>query len=237
MGTKTIYDYVVNKDSCNSETRKYIVIDGIRIGPLERLILDFASKHVFITAASVREYLKQQGSEASLKRIHDALQRLLKKGIVEKISRGIYRLTEYGRKILNTLLSQKMQPRKETESKAFRGDGFYRARLHMRGAGSFEDLVRQLYAVRRVVECALNYFKQVLGKRRFYEVVRGVSVICVDTFVGGHGVSLFRGRSVKRPLVNLDYFYSLGLLPREIGVDVFVAVSGVGKPAIKIYFG
>jgi DNA-binding PadR family transcriptional regulator len=240
MHTKTLYDYVVNKDSYHCEARKYIAVEGKRIGPLESLILDFAGKHVLIQAASVREYLKQQGTVASLKRIHDALQRLLKKGIIEKVSRGIYKLTEYGRKLLSALRG------KESGFKAaggygdgvvFAGGGFYRARLHARGGRSLVDLARQLYAVYSVVRCALDHVRRLLGRSRFYRVVRGVSVVCVDSFVGGHGTSaLGKGRSLRRPLIDLSYFYSLGLKPLEIGVDVFAVVGGV-NPSVKVYFG
>lgn len=239
MHTKTIYDYIANKDNCHYEARKYVTTEGKRIGPLESLILDFAGKHVLIQAASVREYLKQQDIEASLKRIHDALQRLLKKGIIEKVSRGVYKLTEYGKKLLSTLLSKRMAG-KETGSKAAApvfvdGGGFGRYRFHVVGARDVVDLVRQLYAVKRAVDCALRFFKGLLGKR-FYRVVRGVGVECVDYFVGGHGVPVLgRSRSLKRPLIDLSYFASLGVKPREIGVDVFV-VSNI-KPSVKVYFG
>jgi len=236
MSTKTIYDYIANKDNFRSEARKYITVEGKRIGPLESLVLDFAEKHVLIHAASVREYLKQQGIEANLKRIHDALQRLLKKFIIEKVSRGIYKLTEYGKKLLSALRG------KETGFKARGGvyvDGgvFGRYRFHAVNARSLEDLVRQLYALYKVVVCALSGFKRLLGRGRFYRIVRGVGVVCVDYFVGGHGTSaLGKSRSLRRPLIDLSYFYSLGLMPREIGVDVFAAVSGV-KPSVKVYFG
>jgi hypothetical protein len=35
---------------------------------------------------------------------------------------------------------------------------------------------------------------------------------------------------------HLSYFYSLGLKPLEIGVDVFAVVGGV-NPSVKVYFG
>jgi DNA-binding PadR family transcriptional regulator len=227
----------INKDSSNSEARKYTAVDGKRFGYLERTILEYASKHLYLAASEIREYIKRD-IQIDLRRIHDALQRLVKKGVVEKVSRGIYRLTEYGKKLLNTLLSQKAH--KESDTK-WRAAGamvdFGRYRFHVINArGGLEDLVRQLYALYRVVGCALGYFRGLLGKRRFYRVVRGVSVVCVDYFVGGHGSSLFgKGRSLKRPLFSLEYFFSLGLRPREIGIDVF-AVSSV-KPSIKAYFG
>jgi DNA-binding PadR family transcriptional regulator len=240
MSTKTIYDYIVNKDNYHYETRKYITVDGKRLGYLEYLVLEFASKHALIQAAQVREYIRQEhGATYDLRRIHDSLQRLLRKGIVEKVSRGIYRLTEYGKKLLNTLLSQKARKESGFRAAGSYGDGgFGRYRLHVRNGGDLEDLVRQLYAVYRVARCVLGYFRRVLGKRCFYKVVRGVYVECIDFFVGGHGVSgVGRSRSLRRPLVDLGYFQSLGVKPLEIGVDVFAVVGGLGKPSVKIYFG
>jgi DNA-binding PadR family transcriptional regulator len=245
MSTKTIYDYIVNKDSSQQQERKYVVIDGKRFGYLEYLVLEFSSKHHLIQAAQVREYLKNEhGFEADLRRIHDSLQRLVRKGIVEKIGRGVYRLTDYGKKLLNTLLAKKTH--KESEFKAAAdgvvyadGDGgFGRYRFHALNARSLEDLVRQLYAMYRAVGCALRYLKQVLGKSRFYRIVRDVRVECIDYFVGGHGVGVIgKSKSLRRPLIDLSYFSSLGLKPKEIGIDVFTAVSGVGKVSLKAYFG
>jgi DNA-binding PadR family transcriptional regulator len=247
MSTVDKYVYRVNKDSSQQQERKYVVIDGKRLGYLEYLVLEFASKHSLIQAAQVREYLKNEhGFEADLRRIHDSLQRLVRKGIAEKIGRGVYRLTEYGKKLLNTLLAKKTH--KETEFKAAASDGkiytngggvgFTRARFHAVGAKSLEDMVRQLYAMYKSLKCALDYLKQVIGKNRFYRIVRGVSVECADVFVGGHGVGLIgRSKSLKRPLIDLSYFESLGLRPREIGVDVLAAVAGVGRVSVKAYFG
>jgi len=246
MSTVDKYIYRVNKDSSNSETRKYIVVDGKRLGYLEYLVLEFSSKHSLIQAAQVREYIRQEhGVTYDLRRIHDSLQRLLRKGIVEKIGRGVYRLTDYGKKLLNTLLAKKTH--KETEFKAAGSDGIYyadgdggfgRYRFHALNAKSLEDLVKQLYALYRSVRCALDYLRQVIGKNRFYKIIRDVHVECVDYFIGGHGVGVIgKSRSLRRPLIDLSYFSSLGLRPKEIGIDVFTAVSGVGKVSLKAYFG
>ena len=247
MHPRAVYSKTPYKGNANSETRKYMVIDGKRFGYLEYLVLEFSSKHSLIQAAQVREYIRQEhGVIYDLRRIHDSLQRLLRKGIIEKASRGIYKLTEYGKKLLNTLLAKKAH--KETEFKAAASDGrvyangggvgFTRARFHAVGARSLEDLVRQLYALYRAIGCALDHLKRVLGRNRFYRIVRGVRVECVDFFVGGHGVGVIgRSRSLKRPLIDLSYFESLGLRPREIGVDVLAAVAGAGKLSVKAYFG
>ena len=76
---------------------------------------------------------------------------------------------------------------------------------------------------------------RLLGKSGFYRVVRGVVFVPVDVVVGGHGVPGFGGRSAGRPLVSLEFFESLGLRPREVGVDVFAAVGGVGRVFVKVY--
>jgi len=247
MRPRAVYEKAPYKCNSQQQERKYVVIDGKRFGYLEYLVLEFSSKHHLIQAAQVREYLKNEhGIHADLRRIHDSLQRLVRKGIVEKIGRGVYRLTDYGRKLLNSLLAKKTH--KETEFKAAGSDGnmyangggvgFGRYRFHAVGAKSLEDLVRQLYALYRAIGCALDHLKRVLGRNRFYRIVRGVRVECVDFFVGGHGVGVIgRSRSLKRPLIDLSYFESLGLRPREIGVDVLAAVAGAGKLSVKAYFG
>jgi hypothetical protein len=213
---------------------------------LQRLILEFASRHMFVTAAGVREYARQRyGIELDLRRIHDAIVRLVKRGLLEKVAYGIYKLTQLGRSALATLLnSSNKGESKESKFKAvaFGGCGggsvFVRARLHVVGAMSLEDLVRQLYALYRAVGCALSCLRQFLGKSRFYKIVRDVSVACVDYFVGGHGTpALGKSRSLKRPLVSLDYFISLGLVPKEIGVDVLAVVTGLSRLSVKAYFG
>jgi len=250
MSTVDKYIYRANKDSSQQQERKYVVIDGKRFGYLEYLVLEFSSKHHLIQAAQVREYLKNEhGIQADLRRIHDSLQRLVRKGIVEKIGRGVYRLTDYGRKLLNSLLAKKTHKETEFKAAASDGDGIYyangggdggfgRYRFHALNAKSLEDLVRQLYALYRSVRCALDYLKSVLGKNKFYKIVRGVHVECVDYFIGGHGTGLIgKSKSLRRPLIDLSYFSSLGLKPKEIGIDVFTVVSGVGKVSLKAYFG
>jgi hypothetical protein len=207
------------------------------------LVLEFGSKHLYITAAGIREYARQRyGSELDLRRIHDAITRLVKRGLLEKVAFGIYRLTQLGKNALAVVLnSSNKKTSKEVGSvvgaPAGVGCVFGRFRLHVRGARSLEDLAGQLYALYEVVGCALYGVRRLLGEKRFRRAVGGVSVSCVEFRVGGHGCSLVgRGRSLKRPLIDLDYFYSLGIPPKEIGVDVLAAVSGV-KPSVKVYFG
>ena len=229
----------VYKESYHSQARKQT-----RLGEVQRVVLEFAKHHMLIEAAQVRVWAKKIGKDISLKRIHDAIQRLVARGIVEKVSRGVYRLSESGKKLLSMLAN--VLRAKETDSVlggvhggsggGGGGEGveFSRFRVHAVG-GSFEDFVRRLYVVKKVVECALLFAKSYLGKSRFYRIVRGVDVRCVDFFVGAHGFSSLGGSG--RPLVSLDVFESLGLKPREVGIDVFAAVGGVDKVFVKVYRG
>jgi DNA-binding PadR family transcriptional regulator len=221
---------------------------------LQRLVLEFASRHVFVTAAGVREYAKQRyGIEIDLRRIHDAIVRLVKRGLLEKVAYGVYRLTQQGKNALAVLFNSSSKQRsKELEFKVggMVGNGvggsvsgsaehvFARSRLHVRGAVSLEDLARQLYALYRVVGCALSYLRLLLGENRFRRAVRDVGVACADHFIGGHGTSVLgRSRSLRRPLIDLSYFISLGLAPKEIGIDVLAAVTGLSRLSVKAYFG
>ena len=224
-----VYTSRANKDLHNSETRK----QPVRLGRIQKLILEFASEHLYISASEVSVWAKERGVNVSVKRIHDALKRLMQRNIVEKISHGVYRLTEYGKKLLSILLSCKQVCRrdKETELPSFAGvgDGVrrYVVRLHSRNSRSVEDVIRQLYAMKKIIECGLRFLRSLVGKSRFYRIVRGVDVRCVDVVVGGHGVvGKGRDKSLRRELKPLSYFRALGLRPMEVGVDV-EAVSNV----------
>lgn len=77
-----------------------------RLGHLERIILEFGSRHVFIQSAQVRVYSKRiHGIEPSLKQLHKSLQYLIRKGLVEKVRWGLYRLTERGRELCSFLVA------------------------------------------------------------------------------------------------------------------------------------
>jgi len=226
-------------------------------------VLEFSSQHIYVQAASVKEWARQScGIDLNPRRIHDAIQRLVKHSVLEKVGHGVYKLTDYGRKILSILLSSEIHKETGFDVSFFVGgvccssvstsnisnsnasntnvnsssnsivnssccsvddveDFVYRIRLHSRNAKDFEDLVKQLYVVKKVIDCVLKYFKKVLGKSRFRKIVKNVVVSCVGFDYGAHGANgLGKDRSLKRSLKPLEYFYSLGLKPREVGIDV-----------------
>jgi DNA-binding PadR family transcriptional regulator len=242
MSTSTISISRDYKVFGNQETRKQIA----RFGEIQRYILAFACEHYLIEAAQVKIWVKQRfGIDLNLKRVHDALQRLVKNNIVRKVARGVYMLTDLGRQILAAVkdkldsikrsISKKLRPDKESDGHGVaRGDGFARFRVHVYGQ-DVENLIKQLVAAKKVIECSLRFLRQIIGRSRFYRISRSVVVECLDYFVGVHGFSGFKSGS-SRPLIGFDRLFGLGLKPREIGVDVFVA-SNIDKMFVKVYRG
>jgi len=240
MPTSTISNPRGYKVFGNQETRKQVA----RFGEIQRYILAFACEHYLIEAAQVRVWVKQRFNiDLDLRRIHDALQRLTVKNIVKKISRGVYMLTDLGRQILAAVkdkldsikrsISKKTRADKESDARGVSdGDGFARFRAHVYGS-DVENLIKQLVAAKKVIECSLRFLRQLVGRSRFYRISRSVVVECLDYFVGVHGFSGFKSGS--RPLIGFDVI-GLGLKPKEVGVDVF-AVSNVGKLFVKVYRG
>jgi len=228
------------KDNFRREPRKQLA----RLGDLQKLILEFSRQHILIEAAQVRAWARERyGTELNLKRIHDALQRLLKRGVVEKVSRGVYKLTKLGKKLASIASLQKLDKESEFKARCCCGGcgccgcgvGFGRFRVHVVGVSSLVGVVRCVYVLYRVFGFCVRHFMGLLGRSRFRRVVGGVVFVPVDVFVGGHGVSGFRGRFAGRPLVSLEFFEGLGLRPREVGVDVFGVVGGVDKVFVKVY--
>jgi hypothetical protein len=241
MSTSTISISRDYKVFGNQETRKQIA----RFGEIQRYIMAFACEHYLIEAAQVRVWVKQKFNvDIDLRRIHDALQRLVKNNIVRKVVRGVYMLTDLGRQILAAVkdkldsvkrsISKKLRPGKESDTRGVaHGVGFDRFRVHVYGQ-DVENLVKQLVAAKKVIECSLRFLRQLVGRSRFYRISRSVVVECLDYFVGVHGFSGFKSGS--RPLVGFDKVFGLGLKPREIGVDLF-AVSNIDKMFVKVYRG
>jgi len=241
MSTSTISIPRDYKVFGNQETRKQIV----KFGEVQRYILAFSCEHYLIEAAQVKVWVKQRFNiDLDLRRIHDALQRLVRSNLVKKISRGVYMLTDLGRQILAAVkdkldsikrsISKKPRADKESDARGVSdGDGFARFRTHVYGS-DVENLVRQLVAAKKVIECSLRFLRQLIGRSRFYRISRSVVVECLDYFAGVHGFSGFKSGS--RPLIGFDKVFGLGLKPKEVGVDVF-AVSNVDKLFVKVYRG
>ena len=225
--------YEKYKSDSQQSARKQLV----RLGENERLILEFSKYHYMIQAAQVRVWLQQNyGIELDLRRIHDSLQRLLRKGIVEKVARGVYRLTEFGKSILGFV-----KTRKETECTSVDGDANVSSsnvekrvrvtRVHIYNRkGSVEEFVRQLIYVKKVIDCTIKYVRGLIGSAKFRRIARSVEVSCIDFRIGGHGVYGLK----HRPLISLDRLLSLGLKPRELGVDVKV-ITSLDRLFSKVY--
>jgi hypothetical protein len=242
-----------NKSNSNRAARKIL-----RIGFGEALVLLYSTRHMYVSAAAVREYYKRLGLSLDLRRVHDYIKRLVEKNILEKVCWGVYKPTSFGKAFIQVNLAKiksivfSVLSRKEFECDGgglcvggFCGvcvggsvSGFVlglgRFRVHVFGVSCVEDFVRFLYVFRRVSGAVLRSFRVFVGVSRFREIVRGVVAEPVDVFVGGHGVTGFRSRCSGRPLVSLDLYESLGLKPREVGVDVLM-VTNIGRVFAKVY--
>lgn len=208
------------KDNSNRKTRK--------LGYIERCIIEFSKTHMFIQAAQVAVKYN-----LDKKRVHDSIKRLERRGIVERVSHGVYRLTRYGMEIMQTLrVENKEIDRHVAGSVGGRRVGVYR--VHVYGSDLYR-YVRSIYVARKLIDCVLRYVRSVVGVSAFRRIVRGVDVECIDFVLGVHGIRLYRFRE----LVSIDIVESLGLKASEFGSDVLAAVSGydIGRMFVKVYGG
>jgi hypothetical protein len=98
------------KASGLQETRKNVATAGkprkqlLKFGYLEMIVLEFSKQHVLVEASHVRAWARKvYGKELKLRRIHDSIKRLVDRGILERVEWGVYRLTDYGRKVVSML--------------------------------------------------------------------------------------------------------------------------------------
>lgn len=233
------YVHSGNKSNSHQNPRKLLA----RLGYLERYIIEYTKEHMNVQAAAVRAWLLNKGIDVNIKRIHDAIQRLVKRGILEKVRYGVYRIIE---SVKNSILVSANNPKELDPDVSSRGmmeggggkgrDGGRALKVYrVHGyAGSFEEYVRRVWAAYKMLECVVRFFKKSLGYSRFRRIVRGVDVECVDVVgFGVHGVKGYHFKELKSP----RYVYGLGLKPTEFGVDLEVLVSGVEKMFVKVYGG
>jgi len=248
-------DYSGNKSNYSSYTRK--------LGVNERLILSYAITSKRFTISDIVVHFRNMGKKLSNKRIWDSVQRLIKKGFVRKIDRGIY---ELAKDIDYSVLDSRARKENLYQGESLyqgdtHGDGedniFYDwrkvlkydvgvVRVHGNGRNVFEYFMRVYFAF-RLLRCVVRRLEDTLirlGFSRSYirraksRVNSVVSNVCdMDGVVGCHGRYGSRKRfSGLKPLslcVDGSYY--------EYGVDINASgsirdiVGAVGKPFIKIY--
>ncbi|NAZ12713.1 MAG: hypothetical protein GU359_00990 [Desulfurococcales archaeon] len=184
------------------------------------------------------------------RRIHDALTRLVKRGIVKKIKRGFYELNQHvdlSLKDLESLIEKVAEKEFKKGRKIFSNivsrwiyDGVMR--IHSIGAESFLELFFQIALVKEilplVVEGLRGHLRKAGFSKRFLSGIEStakrlaVSMSKGDFIIGGHG--LYGGGTQKAliPVSHVERMVSL----REIGIDVIVP-KGITLPKmhLKIY--
>jgi len=236
--------YKAKKHNCNENTRKQLA----RLGNNEKLVLFYAlrySKRFTISDIATQFGLKN-------KRIWDVVQRLIARGFIRKIDRGIYELSrdiDISFLSLNNvdLLSDKENLSASSSNVSYgRGVGGVEGVVRIHGNGkNVLEYFRRLYFSYKLLRCVVKRLEVTLVRLGYSksfirnverEINRVVDLICYsDGVVGCHGRYGHRRFSGLKPLSLCGGHYY------EYGVDIDVSglvgdvLDVVGKPFIKIY--
>ena len=225
----------------NQNPRKVAVS---KLGELERAVLLYASTVArrFSPSDIVVAYnLKQYNGNAN-RRVYDSIQRLVKRGYLRKVDRGIYELAvDISPDLLKTR-TQGAEP-KENQGGATPTIGIptsgsrshsreYRTiRIHFRGLSGYLELYQRLQLVRCFLDITARRLEDYLVKLGVskYQIrrLRRYRYMCMDSLVviGGHG----KYKCKSKPLVPVA-----GGFVYELGVDI-VSDTGLPKLFMKVY--
>lgn len=176
---------------------------------------------------------RRYGRDAS-KRVFDAVQRLVRRGLLRKLDRGWYELAvditpgDLGPDSSGGI------PKENHRTSSASGGEYNVFRFHFRGVDNYSELLRVMYGVRCYLDVATRavekYLVERLGVskyrlRRLRRLGRGCYATVEYVVVGAHG----RYRCKSKPLVPAagGHFY-------ELGVDVYVSRE-LGKVFAKVY--
>jgi hypothetical protein len=212
----------------------------VRLGELERLVLLYATvaRRFSISDIVVAYNLKHYYPNGTAnRRVYDSVQRLVRRGYIRKIDRGIYELAVD----ISPDLLKDSDLRAEPKENLGGTPTLYREskpsstkrnvlRIHFRGVNGYLELYRNLQLLRCYLDIAVRRLEEYLIKLGVskYQLrrLRKYRYMCVEegVVVGAHGK--YKCRS--KPLVPVagGFFY-------EVGVDIFT--SGLGKVFAKIY--
>lgn len=218
----------------NQKTRKTLA----KVGGLERLVLLYASTVRRFTISDIvvaynLKYFYPNGT--ANRRVYDSVNRLVKRGYIRKIDRGIYELAiDISPDLLEDLLEDK-ENLGDIPTFLYRESKPYSSkrnvlRIHFRGVNGYLELYKKLLVVRCYMDIAVRRLEEYLiglGVSK-YEIrrLRRYRYMCVEegVVIGAHG----RYRCRSKPLVPASggFFY-------EVGIDIFT--SGLDKLFAKIY--
>ena len=234
--------YKQNKHSPNGETRKLVV------GELERNIIEYAvtQGRRFSAALVVTYYHKSaEGKERLrlLKRYHDAIKRLERRGLVKKVGRGIYELAK------DLGLSDIAEPKERVGTPAAqprptqrRGERRTLVRIHIaaKSGDGYIDMYYKLAILYYVSGCLLAALEEYLLRigvsksrlRRVKQRARAVAAeVCRSPKVAGvHGAW---GKALET-VAPIETISKLKVHYSEIGFDVLVPAE-LPKIFVKFY--
>jgi hypothetical protein len=200
----------------------------VRIGYLERLVLIYSSKHsrTFMASDIVVMYgLKNLNGNAN-RRVHDAIKRLLRRGLLKKVDRGIYQL------ILDITPDLLGEPKENLPPcRSPPANSLNTVRLHALGVGGYWDLYYDLLIVYHFSWMAikgveLHLRRLGVSEKAIREFGRSVfSYVPCRIVVGGHGRYKCRSRHLLPFFMGFSY---------EHGVDIVVDTP-LPKMFVKIY--
>jgi hypothetical protein len=184
--------------------------------------------------------LKQFYNGTANRRVYDSVQRLIRRGYIRKIDRGIYELSvDISPDLLKDSLGVEVKENlggapafllnRESKPSSSRRNNVLR--IHFRGVSGYLELYKKLQLLRCFIDMAsrrLESYLIGLGVSK-YEIrrLRRYRYMCVadGVVIGGHGG--YKCRS--KPLVPASggFFY-------ELGIDIYVA-GGLDKMFAKVY--
>ena len=233
-----------------------------RLGPLESLILEYAVEVAeSFTPSDVVVYARRKhGVKLDRRRVYDALQRLVRRGVLTRSGRGWYRLSDSVdltsrdvklKKARERLLDYALASSRATRSDRKDSDlmavarvlvgcgvvGCGVVRVHGRGGDlvSFFFEVAYAYYVLGCVLRGLEGHLRALGySARFVERVRGVARGLALRVAGRDAVVGVHGRPGSRRRGLLPLAYAERLRFTELGVDVLVHEE-LPKIHLKVY--
>jgi len=215
----------------------------VKLGELERLVLLYAStvaRRFTISDIVVAYNLKQFYNGTANRRVYDSVQRLIRRGYIRKIDRGIYELSvDISPDLLKDSLGVEVKENLggapafllNRESKPFSSRRNNVLRIHFRGVSGYLELYRKLLVVRCYMDIAVRRLEDYLIKlgvsKCQIKKLRRYKYSCYDfgVVIGAHGG--YKCRS--KPLVPASggFFY-------ELGIDIYVA-GGLDKMFAKVY--
>ena len=228
-----------NKHGSNQETRKLL------LGELERNIIEYAvtQGRRFSAALVVTYYHPSARNEERirlLKRYHDAIKRLERRGFVKKVGRGIYELVK------DLGLSDVAEPKERVGTPAARRSPrrgrrtLVRLHIAARSGDGYIDMYFKLAVLHYVSGCLLAALEEYLlsigvSKSRLRRVKQRARAIAAEVcrspkVVGVHGVW---GRGVE-PVAPIEAISKLGVHYSEVGFDILVPAE-LPKIFVKFY--